>query len=234
MSSHRGRKPHDDQLFGPHWLPILKEAVDDLGYLLTRGYSASAALAIVGNRYQLNQRQRMAVGRMSASDQEISQRKQKECKPIALQDQAVAIDGFNLLILLESVMSGAYIFKGRDGTYRDIASVHGSYKRVIQTEEAIPLAGDTLKALKVSAVRWVLDSPVSYSGQLKEFLYKLSEENGYHWEVTLIHNPDIVLAESQQIVISSDGWILDRVARWFNLGAYLIENKLPQAQTISV
>ena len=73
--------------------------------------------------------------------------------------------------MLESVLSGAYVFKGRDSIYRDISSVHSTYKRVEKTEEAICLVGTVLKEMNVKKVKWYLDEPISNSGRLKTRLF---------------------------------------------------------------
>jgi hypothetical protein len=49
-------------------LPRLREATADLGWLLNRGYALSSAWELVGNRYTLTVRQRMAVNRCVCSD----------------------------------------------------------------------------------------------------------------------------------------------------------------------
>jgi hypothetical protein len=230
----RGKQPNDDKLFAAKWIPVLTEAADDLCFLMSRGYAHNAALQVVGNRYRLNKRQRTALFRISSSRQEIELRHQYQCSEQDLVGEAVAIDGFNLLILLEGAISGAYIFKARDGTCRDISSVHGSYKRVRQTEEAILLVGKALKAMGVASVTWYLDKPISNSGRLLTRLYEISEREAFGWEVSLVNNPDKVLAQSEAIVISSDGWILDQGDRWFNLGAMLIERYIPGANMVIV
>ncbi len=219
----RGKQSKDDELFGPKWHNTFKEAVDDLGFLLSRGYGESSALQLVGNRYSLNVRQRKALGRMSEADTNIEARSKKALQAEQLVNQAVAIDGFNLLILLESALSGAYVFKCRDGNYRDISSVHGSYKRVVKTEEAIHIVGKSLEALQVQKVHWFFDSPVSNSGRLKVLLYEIAEAKNWPWTIDLTFNPDKDLAVSEDIVISSDGWVLDECQGWFNMGAYLFE-----------
>ncbi|MEL6942720.1 MAG: DUF434 domain-containing protein, partial [Bacteroidota bacterium] len=206
----------------------------DLCFLLTRDYGIKSSLQIVGNRYKLNKRQRSAIQRICASEQQIQQRKHTQINHAKVIDSTVEIDGFNLLILLESALSGAYIFKGRDGTIRDISSVHGTYKRVRQTERAIQLIGDTLKELQVKKVKWYLDRPISNSGMLKQRLLEISEINEYGWEVELVFNPDQELVKSEQVIISSDGWILDQVKQWFNLGGYIIEQRIKDAVLISV
>lgn len=230
----RGKQSSDDKWFSSKWHPIFKEAVDDLCYLLTRGYANNSALQIVGNRYKLNKRQRNAILRISCSNEEIAKRNQSACKAVDLDGKDIEIDGFNLLILLEGALSGAYLFKGRDGLYRDISSVHGSYKRVVKTEHAILLIGRILKELKVHSVKWYLDQPVSNSGRLKTRLMELSRSNDFNWEVELVFDPDKVLAKSKNIVVSSDGWILDHAAQWYNLGSFLIENHIEGSNTIEV
>lgn len=234
MTRNRGKQSNDDKIFAAKWHPIFTAAIDDLSYLLSRGYAINSSLQIVGNRYKLNKRQRHAISRVSSSEQEIVARQKKVCEAADLENQVIEIDGFNILILLESALSSAYIFKGRDGTYRDISSIHGSYKRVRKTEEAIVLIGNFLKEQKVKSIHWYLDQPVSNSGRLKTRLYEISIEHQFNWEVSLVFDPDKVLAKSEHIVVSSDGWILDQAGRWFNLGAELVEKELEGANVIVV
>ncbi|WP_367391698.1 DUF434 domain-containing protein [Lewinella sp. LCG006] len=225
----RGKHPNDDQLFGVKWPPIFKEAIDDHSFLLERGYGTTSALEIVGNRYRLNKRQRQALLRMSVAPSDAAQRQAKTCNLQAMNGATVAIDGFNLLILLENAFSGAYIFHCRDGCLRDISSVHGSYKHIQQTSEAIKLIGDVLQTLEVAHVKWLLDQPISNSGRLRVFLEEISADHDFPWEVELCFDPDKVLAVSPHIVVSADGWVIDQAEQWFNLGAYIIEHHLPAA-----
>lgn len=230
----RGKQSSDDKWFAPKWQPVFKEAVDDLCFLLTRGYAESSALQIVGNRYKLNKRQRKALFRISCSDQQIVVRNQSRCKAENLKNEAIEIDGFNLLILMESLLSGAFVFKGRDGLFRDISSVHGSYRRVLKTEYAIILIGNALQELGVGPVKWYFDQPVSNSGRLKVKLLELSENHHFNWKIELVMDPDKILVASNKIVITSDGWILDRVGKWFNLGSYIIETHINESSIIEV
>lgn len=230
----RGEKSKDDEIFGPKWRPVFKEAVDDFCFLLTRGYAIKSVSQLVGNRYRLNSRQRHALRRMISSDQAVAARGAKCCAVEVLRGVVVEIDGFNLLILPQNVLSGAYVFKCRDGTYRDISSVHGSYKSVIKTEAAIHLVGDALGSLHPASVKWCFDRPVSNSRQLKSLLLQLSETKGWNWEVELVFSPDKQLVASSAIVITSDAWILDETNQWFNLGAYLIEKRELAANIIDV
>lgn len=220
----RGKQPNDLKNFAEKWHPIFTEAIDDLCFLLSREYGETSAMQVVGNRYRLNKRQRDVLLRVSVGEKQIIGRKKKQISQNQLKNKHIEIDGFNLLILLEGALSGAYIFEARDGLYRDISSVHGSYKRVMNTENAILLIGNHLKSMAPASVRWYLDQPVSNSGRLKTRLLELSKEHNYNWEVDLVMDPDKVLAKSKNVVISSDGWILDHTEQWYNLGKSLIEN----------
>jgi hypothetical protein len=60
---HRGPHPADDRLFAPQWIPTLCRTVEELSWLLTRGYPPASTLKLVGDCYALTERQRWAVGR---------------------------------------------------------------------------------------------------------------------------------------------------------------------------
>lgn len=201
----------------------ISPALTDMHYLLTRDYPAKAALALVGNRYQLVQRQQQALLGMSCSAQELTNRKQKELQPSQLKGHTLHLDGFNILIILETLLSGGYVFKGLDGCYRDISSVHGTYKQVDQTAAVLSLVGETLQSLGVQQVHWVFDSPVSNSGKLKGYCYEFAEQHHFPWEITLHQHPDQCLIDSKEWVCSSDAYVLNECTAWFNLGGYIIE-----------
>lgn len=136
------------------------------------------------------------------------------------------------MITLEVALSGGLIFEAMDGCYRDIASLHGTYKKVEETIPALELVGVTLQALKVEEVLWYFDAPVSNSGRLKVLLYELAEKYGYNWQVELVNNPDKKIIEHNQISVSCDGWIIDETAQWFNLAKYVIDNGIPNAEIL--
>ncbi len=62
-----------------------------------------------------------------------------------LKDQTILLDGFNVLIILETALSGGFVFEGLDGCYRDISSVHGSTETAENTEKALIMIGNTLQ-----------------------------------------------------------------------------------------
>src|SRR6188508_1848276 len=99
---HRGRHPDDDRLFAPERLDDLSGATADLSWLLTRGYARPSALKVVGDRYNLDQRQRMAIMRAACSDDARQRRKTHEVQSDALAGAELLVDGYNILTTTEA------------------------------------------------------------------------------------------------------------------------------------
>lgn len=222
----RGKNTGDDELFGTEkQMHKLILAVQDMQYLLGRGYAEKASSDLIGNRYRLKTRQIQAFRGASASEIQIESRKSKEITVSDLQDKTVYLDGFNILILLESLLSEAYIFKGLDGCYRDLSGVHGTYKRVNQTQQSIELIDIFFRKGNLQKLIWIFDKPVSNSGRMKQMIMEYAVEKNLNWEVELEYNPDRFLAENAVISVSSDAWILDNANSWFNLTDFLIQKE---------
>jgi len=212
---HRGPAPKDRELFAAEQLPALWAAAEELSWLLSRGYPEAASLKLVGDRHALTARQRKAVERAACTDAERADRGARRVRVADLAGRPVALDGFNTLILCESVLSGAPVFVGRDGAHRDLASVHGTWRRVEETSRAV----EALAALVAPAasVRWLLDRPVSNSGRLRALLEETAAERGLPWRVELHAHPDDLLATTSDAVATADAWVLDRCGPWTDL-----------------
>lgn len=229
---HRGQHSQDAKLFTQSNWKVLNDAVDDLSWLWTRGYAERAGIKIVGDRYRLTGRQREAVRRAACSDEAMFRRPTNCLDPTELEGKNIVIDGYNLLITVECGLSNGFVIECRDGTYRDIASIHGTYRRVEETFPAIRVIAGQLADLNVKSAHWYLDKPVSNSGRLKGFLLETSAEFGVPWEVDLVNNPDKTLIESkEEVVVTSDGIILDHAQTWTNLTRHIVD-QLPDPQIL--
>lgn len=222
----RGKNTGDDTLFQPtKELNKLKSAVEDMNYLLSKEYPEKSSSELVASRYKLKTRQIQALRGVSASDQQIENRKSKEFQISDLKNKILYLDGFNVLILLESLLSEAYVFEGLDGCFRDLSGVHGTYKRVQQTSYAIELVSMFFTKSDLQKLIWIFDQPVSNSGRIKQIILDFSKENNLNWEVELEFNPDKFLVDNADIAVSSDAWILDHCKKWFNLIGFLVEEE---------
>jgi hypothetical protein len=215
-------------------LPRLQEATNDLCWLLNRGYASTSALKLVGDRYDLEQRQRTAVSRCACSDAARARRQERQISLGGIRDQTLLIDGYNLLTTIEAALAGGFILAARDGAYRDMASMHGTWRRVVETVPAVELMGRYLAEKGVVSCHWYLDRPVSNSGRLKRILQDLSASNEWPWEVELVDDPDRILETATQPVASADSAILDRCSVWVNLAAEAIRDRIPQARVIDL
>lgn len=233
--SHRGPHPQDAELFAVRHLERLRRATTDLCWLLSRGYNQTSALKLVGDRYALTKRQRQAVSRAACSDDARLRRMSKRVDGVELGE--LWIDGFNVLLTLEVALGRGPVFVTRDECLRDIASVHGTYRRVDETAPAAALLTDELLRLQVPRVRLLLDAPVSNSGRLAQVVRDEWQARGVvtdDWQVVLTRYPDDELVGSGQIVASADGDVLDRASAWLNLARTIVQRDVPEAFVVDL
>jgi len=229
---HRGANLNDKTLFSGERLPHLHDAVYELCWLLDRGYARHSAINLVGDQHQLAMRQRLTISRAACSSvsREIRQAK---CLPIEkIKGQPLVIDGFNLIITVETAMAGGLLLGCCDGCIRDIASIHGTYRQVHETRQAIELIGKVLQSFNPESVLWLFDKPVSNSGRLAVMIRDIAEAHDWNWQAELVENPDQAILGSHEVAITSDSAILDGVERWVNLGDYLITKYFQEAWLI--
>jgi hypothetical protein len=237
---HRGQHPEDALLFAPEVHDTLRTAGGEYAWLLTRGYAVESALKLVGDRHNLAARQRMVIRRAACSDQALVGRASSKTSVSQTRGQRIGIDGYNLLITIEAALSGGVIFICRDGCYRDLASVHGTYRKVEETVPAVALIAEFLTSLGVSAVDWYLDRPVSNSGRLRALMddvvvSRTPPEGGQgSWNIELADHPDAVLAGYPGPIATSDSAVLDRCRCWINLAAKIIDTRVPEATKVDL
>lgn len=219
--NHRGAHPEDERDFAASAVPALRVAVVELSYLLGRDYAPDAALKLVGDHHQLTTRQRKGVLRASAPDAALRARLARRASNQALRGATLAIDGFNCLISLEAMLSKAPILRGRDQVLRDLASVHGTYRSVAETERAAQLLLAALQRHGVARAELLLDRPVGNSGRTRELLERCAAASAFDLSVTLLDRVDPELAAAPHIVATSDSWILDRARHWIDLPALI-------------
>jgi len=230
MRRHRGPSPEDGIFRDPERVDRLRRAVGDLSWLLHRGYSPKAAGELVGNRYQLSARERLALSHASWERSE----RDGEVSPEELDGERVCIDGFNLLITLETALGGGVLIRGVDGRIRDLANVHGSYSLREETGEAVTLVLEELRRLGVSETLWYFDRPVSNSGRLASLVEETGRWLGTKTKAVAVDWVDSLLKECEGIVVTADAAILDSGVRWFDLAGWIIRERIPTAWIVDL
>jgi len=231
---HRGPHPRDRELFAPPTHAVLREAVSHLSWLLSRGYAEPSSLKLVGDRFHLTERQRTAVMRSSCSDDQRERRAAAMIPLESLRRQDLEIDGFNVLTTVEAALAGGVILHGRDGCYRDLASMHGNYRKVAETCPALVAIGRVLEQHEPRSCLWRLDRPVSNSGRLRRIIEGIAAEHGWAWAVQLDDDPDAPLRSTGNVVATADADILDSCGAWYNLARAVVQETIPGAMIVSL
>jgi len=229
----RGYDPDDEKIFSNENIEKLKIVQEEIQWLLDRGYKMKQVIEFTGNHYLLSSRARTALQRTTSSMADYEKRKSTMLLLECAKDGCLNIDGFNLIITLEVAMSGSPILLGKDGVYRDLAGLRGTYRLIDKTDAALNLIGKALNELNVPMVKFYLDSPVSNSGRLKSKILELSDQWGIPIEIELVPNVDTILADMERVV-TGDSIILDVCKSWFNLSRKIIEDYIKDAWVIDL
>ena len=214
MNAKRGYVPEDDKNFSEPAIETMRTASRHIRYLINEGYDLKQASTFVGNHYVLSERQRLALMRSMATDQQLTERKSKEKSKIA--GEEVWIDGFNTVITLEVMFSDSILFECADGTIRDLAALRGTYRIIPETEGAVRIMLDALTEMEAGLVHILLDQPVSNSGRLKTLIAEIAENYPIDLDIQILKEVDKTLWDKEN-VITSDSIILDRCKSWVNL-----------------
>jgi len=220
---HRGPHPADEKLFSNEALPALQNAVADLSWLRTRGYAETSAIKLVGDRYQLRGRQRVAMGRCACSDSAKDLRGSKRRDPEAMTARPLVIDGLNVITTIEVALAGGVLLACRDACMRDMASFHGNYRLVQETERAVGILIEVVESLGPSEAMVYIDRPVSNSGRLAEIVRRTAAAKKLRLQATTADRVDETLKESEAVVASADSAILDGCGSWLNLARIAVE-----------
>ncbi len=200
----------------------LWEAAEDLRYLLNRAYPRDASLQLIGNRYRLDRDHRHFLRRGVFADAVAHERRKKRVSVEELKGNGLAIDGHNCIITLESALKGKPIIRADDAFIRDIAGVSGGYKESAETGQALGLIMDLLRTAAPQEVRFLLDAPISGSGELASRIRDLMHKGGIQGDASAVKVPERIMTSYEGIIVSSDTAVIDRADRVFDLAGYLI------------
>ena len=242
MDAKRGYTPEDEKNFSPDAVERMRIASRHIQYLINEGYDLKQVTVFVGNHFLLSERQRLAIMRSVAKDQDLAERKSKQLPLSELKGKEVWIDGFNTVITLEVLLSDSLLFTCMDGTIRDLAALRGTYRLIPETTEAVRLMFDILQEASVGKVNILLDEPVSNSGRLKSLIAETAESKysssliaetaeqnkSFDLDIRILRDVDRTLY-GKEGVITSDSIILDHCTSWFNLTSECLRRKGKQS-----
>lgn len=227
MNAKRGFVPEDERNFSPSALETLRTASHYVGYLINAGYDLKQATAFVGNHFLLSERQRLAIMRSLATDEQLAIRRHKELPIAKVSGNEVNIDGFNIIITLEVLLCDSILFSCMDGTIRDLAALRGTYRIIPETHDAIQLLFDILEDTEIRRACILLDEPVSNSGRLKSLIADIGETYPFDLDIQIMKDVDRALYDREH-VITTDSVILDHCKSWLNLTVQCLQRQRKQ------
>ncbi len=194
----------------------LQNATSDLKFLLNKNYNKKASLDFVGNHYLLDKDERNYLQRKVYSSEKSKGRKSKIIPLSKIKGKNLLIDGYNVLITVESICSSdGSIVICDDGVLRDVNAVFGKYKYKKDTINALNSIIALIKIYHPLEVRIFFDAQVSKSGELAKLTEQIMEEQGVKGSAHTAPNVDYKLItlsnEIDGVVASSDSIIMDKV-----------------------
>ncbi|MFH1057400.1 MAG: DUF5616 domain-containing protein, partial [Pseudomonadota bacterium] len=143
-----------------------------------------------------------------------------------LAGSAVAVDGHNLLITLETALGGGRLLWCDDGVVRDIARLGRRHRPGPLTLRA---AGLLLAALAPAArVDVYLDAALAKSGELAAQLRAMLAERGLAGDAAALPVPERALLAHAGPVASGDSELIDQVTAPVDLAGLIIRGMDPR------
>jgi len=204
----------------------LQEAAEDFRYLLNRGYPRKAALELVGNRYGLTSDERHLLHRGIFSDADSKSRRKSKIPIGKVRNRDLAIDGYNILITIETGLSDRPLILGDDGFIRDISGLSGNFKKTEKTEEAFQLILDIVKRVKPLKTLFLFDSPISMSGELAQEVRSLLKKESLLGDAKAVKVPEKILIGYPGVIATSDTAIIDQSKEVVDLAGDIIKKRI--------
>jgi len=211
----------------------LYEASKDFLLLLDRGYPRKGSLDLVGSRYQLDRLHRNLLHRGIFSKRESTLRKKKLVPIERIRGTNVALDGYNVIITLESALKGLPLIYANDGVIRDVAGVSSRYKTSETTEGALDLIFNLLYNLEPIYTLILLDSPISLSGVFASNLREIMKEKQIDGDALAVKVPERHLKDFDGIVATSDSALINQSRQVVDIAGYIIREVIRCESLIS-
>jgi len=204
-------------------MPEPGKAITDIRYLLDRGYPRKGAITFVCNHYRLDIKWRYVFTRVVFDKDTIKSRREKTVKCEDLKGEVVLVDGYNVLIGVESAFKGEPVYLCDDGFLRDIRGVFRNYRCSRLTTKALDEILRVLTVFTPFRVEFLFDSQISKSGEMAQWVDKKLKDVGLIGGARTSRHVDYDLKQSNGIIATADGSIIDEVAKAVNIQACVLE-----------
>jgi hypothetical protein len=184
-------------------------AAQEVRFLVDRGYPKETAVRFVSDHRRLPEMDRFVLMRVVVPAGQARLRKEKILQLRDLREAAVAVDGYNVLIAVESILAGKPFYLCDDGLLRDTQGIFRSYRSSDFTGPALSAIFEILATAAPACIEVLLDQQISMSGQLAQRIREKMAECGLPGNVETLKDVDFQLKTSGKIVATSDGNVVD-------------------------
>ena len=210
-----------------------KDAADDLRYLLSRGYNREGAVSFVGDKHQLDRTERLVLYRAVYDSKTAEDHCQKKLQIDAVADKVLGVDGYNVIITVESMLMDKLLIICDDGFVRDVSAVHGSHKPTGVTEDALKTILSFLREYRPLRVGFFYDSQVSHSGELASVTRHLLKDHAISGKTEAVKKADTSALKYGEIVASSDAVLIEKAKKLVDLAGELAKRSA-QARIVNL
>ncbi|WP_462272881.1 DUF434 domain-containing protein [Methanohalophilus sp.] len=212
----------------------LREPAADIRYLLYRGYRRKGSIRFVSNHYRLAEEERHILTRLVFDPETASRRSNRRLACSQLKGCDIFIDGYNVLITMESVLQNETVWFADDGFLRDTRGIFKNHTNTATTYQAVDEMLTTLSVLAVNSATILLDTQMSNSGKLAQFIRKRATKYPFKTVVTTSKNVDFDLKQAGHlgIIATADSVIVDAVRRAADLTACWMDQNDIEGESI--
>lgn len=204
-------------------MPELDDAVSEIRYLLKRGYPKQSAIRFVCNHHMLDIRIRHILTRVLYPDSVTASRRGKTVDCGDIEHNEVWIDGYNILIGVESALRGDPIYLCDDGFLRDTRGVFRNFRCSDRTGQALHEMLSILAYYRPTRIEIVFDSQISKSREMARRAETNMKDIGISGCARTSRHADFDLKNCYRMVATSDGGIIDAASQVVNLQACILE-----------
>lgn len=200
----------------------LASAVRDLRYLLNHDYPRDSAVTFVANHYRLGIEERHLLARCIFSRAEIIKHRAKAIRSV--RGRRLGVDGYNVLITVESILTEKPVIRCDDGYVRDLRAIFGKYRMSRATSRALDAILKTIAKAKPRDVTILFDQQVSRSGELAATVRERVKDFKLAGDARTVVGVDFKV-RGFEVVASSDRVIIERAKAIWDIPAEILKQR---------
>lgn len=207
---------------------LLKPA-RDIRSLLRWGYPKFATIGFVSTHSGLSVEERYILTRVIIPPDRIVSRIKKKVACTGLKDRDILIDGYNVILCVDSLLKKEPMWFCDDGYIRDTRYYFSKVKQAENIEEPLDRVLHFLSEAHPKSVIFLLDAQISRSGELAGLIRRKMHENGISGDARTSKTTDFELKttggnpQMSFVIASSDGTVIDSALQVVDIPACLME-----------